>query len=349
MNTQENPLISFIILTYNQEKYIKEAIEGAFNQTYSPLEIIISDDCSTDNTYEIIKKSVASYSGPHIIKLNRNENNLGIGGQMNRIIELTSGELIIASSGDDISIPIRTERIYIEWIKNKETTYSIYSNLIKIDEFGVQQGKWNNSGIEQHSKTLDEVIERKIVWLYGCSHAFSRQVFLKFGRIDDNLLHEDEVIPFRSLILGKILYIDEPLILYRRHTNNIWNVGNEIAYKEFRINAKKMHYDKLRCINNWIRDLNTAVSKNLIDETKSQEYIEKLMSYQQNELKLDLYFSTNHPLRTIWRVFWFQITFHKLKKKAIYSWLQNSLPPLWYSKIMGKLVKMKLIKRKYYT
>jgi glycosyltransferase involved in cell wall biosynthesis len=45
------PLISFLLLSYNQEEYINDAVDGAFSQTYSTLEIIISDDCSNDNTY----------------------------------------------------------------------------------------------------------------------------------------------------------------------------------------------------------------------------------------------------------------------------------------------------------
>ena len=51
---QGRPLITFALFAYNQEKYIEEAVQGAFLQTYSPLEIILSDDGSTDRTFEII-------------------------------------------------------------------------------------------------------------------------------------------------------------------------------------------------------------------------------------------------------------------------------------------------------
>ena len=51
------PLVSFILLGYNQEKFIREAISAAFSQIYSPLEIILSDDCSlVDDTFEIMKE-----------------------------------------------------------------------------------------------------------------------------------------------------------------------------------------------------------------------------------------------------------------------------------------------------
>ena len=55
MNMSERPLVTFALFAYNQEKYIREAVEGAFSQTYQRMEIILSDDCSTDSTFDILK------------------------------------------------------------------------------------------------------------------------------------------------------------------------------------------------------------------------------------------------------------------------------------------------------
>jgi glycosyltransferase involved in cell wall biosynthesis len=74
----DRPLISFILIACNQKRFIREAVEGTFSQTYSPLEIVLSDDCSRDRTFEIMKELTASYQGPHKIILNRNENKPGI-------------------------------------------------------------------------------------------------------------------------------------------------------------------------------------------------------------------------------------------------------------------------------
>lgn len=52
-NVTDQPLVTFALFAYNQEQYIREAVEGAFSQTYKPLEIILSDDCSRDRTFEI--------------------------------------------------------------------------------------------------------------------------------------------------------------------------------------------------------------------------------------------------------------------------------------------------------
>ena len=58
---QDRPLVTFALFAYNQEKYIREAVEGAFSQTYEPLEIILSDDCSSGGTFEIMQEIAAEY------------------------------------------------------------------------------------------------------------------------------------------------------------------------------------------------------------------------------------------------------------------------------------------------
>lgn len=82
--TDDRPLVTFALFAYNQEKYIREAISGAFSQTYSPLEIIMSDDNSLDSTYEIMREEARAYQGPHKIILNRNSSNLGIAYHVNK-------------------------------------------------------------------------------------------------------------------------------------------------------------------------------------------------------------------------------------------------------------------------
>ena len=61
---QERPLVTFLQFSYNLEHFIREAVEGAFAQTYSPLQIILSDDCSTDKTFEITRAMAASTADP---------------------------------------------------------------------------------------------------------------------------------------------------------------------------------------------------------------------------------------------------------------------------------------------
>src|SRR5437867_2275570 len=97
----ERPLLTFGVAAFNQERFIEEAVRAAFAQTYSPLEIILSDDCSEDRTFDIMREMAAGYKGPHRVILNRNPKRRSIGGHVNRLVEVSKGELIITAAGDD--------------------------------------------------------------------------------------------------------------------------------------------------------------------------------------------------------------------------------------------------------
>ena len=64
--------LSFVVMAYNQESFIREAVAAAFAQDHDDLEIVLTDDCSTDATFAIMQDMAAAYTGPHTIILNRN-------------------------------------------------------------------------------------------------------------------------------------------------------------------------------------------------------------------------------------------------------------------------------------
>jgi glycosyltransferase involved in cell wall biosynthesis len=249
-------LITFALIAYNQERFIRKAVEGAFSQTYSPLEIILSDDFSSDLTFDILKKMTTEYRGPHAIILNRNEKTLGIGGHINRIMELSHGELIVGAAGDDISLPERTVEIYQTWINSGKKAFSLDSTYETIDEDGntISGPTLHYLPHEQQllhfSKTLGASV-------HGCTHAWHRKVFDVFGPLP-NITMEDVAIPPRSMLLGKVVRINKPLIEYRTHGNNIYGQSKKLTAKEYinktiyflndRINVCT---DVVRCINEY--------------------------------------------------------------------------------------------------
>ncbi|RYZ52291.1 MAG: glycosyltransferase [Sphingobacteriales bacterium] len=116
---KEMPLVTFALFAFNQENYIEEAVEGAFSQTYSPLEIILSDDCSTDRTFEILEEKVLSYTGPHKVRLNRNVPNVGLIAHVTKVQEMATGAFIVTAAGDDISMPDRVAELVEVWLSRK--------------------------------------------------------------------------------------------------------------------------------------------------------------------------------------------------------------------------------------
>ncbi len=223
------PLLTFGVAGFNQERFIREAVEAAFAQTYSPLEIVLSDDDSKDGTFAIMCELAKSYRGPHRIVLNRNPVRRSIGGHINRIMEISKGELVLAAAGDDISLPNRAEATYAAWEVSGRKATSIHSRIIQIDENGKLVGEVfkhesENSAakhVEQKAKPMDYVRTLQPL-IYGCAHAFSRRLFSIFGNLPEEVIHEDNAIGFRSVLGGQLVLINEPLVKYRIHGNNVY-------------------------------------------------------------------------------------------------------------------------------
>jgi len=223
------PLMTFAVCAYNQEQYIREAVEGAFAQTYSPLEIILSDDCSSDRTFEIMREMAAGYSGSHQIVLNRNAVNLGLASHVNHVVELTRGEILIGTAGDDVSLPERTALVAEVWEASGRRATSIHGRWIGIDEHGQLTGdekyvpwpEMTGAATRQLGKPFDFVTTLK-PHVQGSCHAFSKRLFTVFGPMPKYVVYEDLTLAFRSILVGEIHFINRPLVKYRRHSQNTY-------------------------------------------------------------------------------------------------------------------------------
>jgi glycosyltransferase involved in cell wall biosynthesis len=207
------PLLTFALFAYNQEQFVREAVEGAFAQTYSPLEIILSDDGSSDRTFEIMTSMAAAYRGPHAIVLNRNATNLKPGAHVNKVNALARGELVVGAAGDDVSLPQRTERNFEAWVQSERRACSIFSAAVLVDPGGREVG-FRRTPYQAHLNDLRFHVENHSIVL-GATHAWQRRLFDVFGPLSPTIVAEDVVIPFRSLLLGEIRYVEEPLVRYR--------------------------------------------------------------------------------------------------------------------------------------
>lgn len=100
------PLVSVVIPTYNAEEFIQPSLNSILNQTYTNLEVIVIDDCSTDRTVERVCEISRADKRVRVLK---NDHNLGIGGNRNKGIQEAKGKYICWQDADDISLPDRIE------------------------------------------------------------------------------------------------------------------------------------------------------------------------------------------------------------------------------------------------
>jgi len=225
----DKPLLTFALIGYNQERFIREALDGAFSQTYSPLEIILSDDCSNDRTFEIMSELAAAYRGPHRVLLNRNASRAGLGGHINRVMELVHGELVVVAAGDDVSLPERVAVVCKAWKSDGKRATIVHSSFITIDETGVPLGAPPSPlsprlplPLVVQTSVPSEFLKTLKPNVTGCANAWSPRLFSLFGPLSLNIVYEDKAIAFRSVMAGRILMVDVPLVKYRKHEENLY-------------------------------------------------------------------------------------------------------------------------------
>lgn len=210
----QKPLVTFALFAYKQAEFIDEAIQAALAQTYSPLQILISDDCSPDNTWEFIEAAVADYKGPHQIKLNRNARNMGLIAHINHLVELADGELIIESPGDDVSLPQRTERLVEAYLLHGRSAMSLHSDVICIDMTSVEMHRLTPTIVSRQLSTAG--VARSGTAIIGAALAWPKAQFERFGPITESGTYEDLVMSYRSMLSGGHIYIPEVLVKYRQ-------------------------------------------------------------------------------------------------------------------------------------
>ena len=219
MTNDERPLVTFALLAYNQEKYIREAVEGAFSQTYEPLEIILSDDRSTDRTFEIMQEMAAAYKGPHKVQIRRSDQNHGLIGHMNAVASVASSDFLVVAAGDDVSFACRTAIIMKAFLADSKTM-AVFSHVTDIHCDVVPSER--NITFTQLS-LLEMALNAGGVGK-GATYAYRRECFFWPSPLPTDILSEDRILPFRAGIMGHVYSCDKKLLKYRIVPSSLTNM-----------------------------------------------------------------------------------------------------------------------------
>lgn len=197
------PLISFCVKSYNQRQYLRAALEGAFAQTYRPLEIVVCDDGSTDGTWELIQDIVRQHptgvdEGLSVI-MHRNERNLGNCKNWEMCGKLAHGELLVKADGDDVSLPERTERIVAAWIKDGKRATVVSHGCEVVNLAGNVVGTRTDISAKHP---------------HGACMAWSKACFEGWPEIDTTVAYDDIVYTYRARMLGSEVVFKDLLVRY---------------------------------------------------------------------------------------------------------------------------------------
>lgn len=217
------PLVTFLVVAYNQEDFIREAIEGAFSQTYEHLEIVLSDDCSTDQTFHVMQEMLSGYDGPHAVRAIRNPTNMGVLRHTLVRGKEASGQIVIGSAGDDISEPERTTRV-VEAFEANPRAGCVCSWVTWMDENGDSiAGKQQPRITRQRLVLRDD--DNGAVAMIGCSASYRKWVFDIQISPQASDCAEDMVLAFYLDLQGAdVVTIQSALVRYRIHSGALTNI-----------------------------------------------------------------------------------------------------------------------------
>ncbi len=209
-------LVSIAIATYNGEKFLQEQLDSIINQTYENLEIIISDDCSTDGTIELIQQYKDQDKR---ITFYQNEKNLGFVKNFEKAISFCNGEYIALSDQDDIWKSNKIE-VYLNQI---EENILIYSNAIVIDKDSNESGKkLFPDAIKLCKGKLNNVFLLDNI-VSGNTMMFKKELVKYILPFPSKITYHDFWISFVASTYGTIKYTEESMTYYRRHTQQVTN------------------------------------------------------------------------------------------------------------------------------
>lgn len=216
------PKVSICMPTYNNEKYVSEAIKSCINQSYENLEICVSDDKSTDNTFEIVKELARLY--PKKIKYSQMDVNMGdksIAYNVNKALSMCDGKYVAILEGDDLMMPLRIEK-QVKLLEENQSIFAAHHDLIFYDDK-------KQSEIKSTWKLRDHNVTAKELIIFGNFIFTPTLMFRNIGIVNELSIKRklDWFLMVNLCQKGQFYYQNEKLTKYRLHENNITKLGFE--------------------------------------------------------------------------------------------------------------------------
>lgn len=203
-----NPVISVLLLAYNHGAYIAQAIESVLEQRSEfPIELLIGEDCSTDDTRDIALHYQRQY--PEVIRLITAESNVGLYRNWKRLLRIANGDYIAHLDGDDYWLPGKLDR-QMECLRDNQHFVAVYANAIAVDRTGKRLGLFNNVG--DRCFGMSELLRG--------GNFLNTSSMLFRAPLRDSLLEIDKIfidyrVHLRLARAGLLMHLSEPLAAYR--------------------------------------------------------------------------------------------------------------------------------------
>jgi len=235
---QENPLVSVICLAFNHEKFVVETLDSVVQQNYSPIELIIVDDCSSDATKLVIENWLLSHSEVQFIA---NKINIGNTKSFNNALKLAKGEYIIDLAADDLLLPNGIQMQINAFQNSKFKNLGVvYGNAEIINENGSFNSYYfpvNANGKVISKRVTGDIYSSVLSTgdsICSVSTLIKKSVFDFLGGYDETLNYEDLDSWIRASREFEFDFIDEIVVKKRTVANSL---GSHFYKKNHKINS----------------------------------------------------------------------------------------------------------------
>ena len=211
------PRVSVCVPSYNHSRFLAQTLDSILSQTYLDLEIIIVDDGSTDNSFEIAQRYQSEHPSKIRLYTHANNQNLGTSETVNAAFAKVRGEYWMGLPSDDLLHPNKIER-QVQFLDQHKDIGWVYSYANYIDDTGeLLQGLFGED-ISRDAAPVEAMIRGNRV--PGMTALMRRSISEKVGLHDASLVYSDWHYWVRMTAAAKVGFINEPLVYYRVHGSN---------------------------------------------------------------------------------------------------------------------------------
>lgn len=223
-------MVTILLAAYNGERYIGEQIESILAQTEKDWHLVIQDDCSSDRTVEIVQSYVAAY--PEQIKLiQRNTPSGSAKSNFFSMLSYVDTEYWMTCDQDDVWLSYKLE-MSMSMMRNIERNHPnipllIHTDLMVVDQYKtmVAQSMFRYQKLDKRRSSFANLLSQNIVT--GCTALMNRTLLEQIKIIPAEALMHDWWFALIASAFGKVVFVNQPTVLYRQHNENSVGAKNE--------------------------------------------------------------------------------------------------------------------------
>ena len=234
-------LVSIIVATYNCAEYIEDALNSVYRQTYKDLELVVTDDCSTDNSIDVAQKWINEHKERFVRTVQtKTTHNSGVTANYNSGLSEARGEWVKCLDGDDM-LPDYAIETYVKYVKSNDSHTVWYAYEQAFDN-NYHQGSINKSILPRASsrKQMIYLLNHRLLGICTATNFINRTAFSSQGGFDSRFPMYQDGSPFlKSLAEGTpVGIIEKALLLKRENPDSLMHTANPVMVE----NIRDCHY-----------------------------------------------------------------------------------------------------------